>query len=288
MVDEENGKELTIAQIHVDLERIKSEYPGVYTDEVFDTVAKNADKLIPLYKAWDAALHLASDQFDFKDYDSLTLPVALENSSLNNEEKSEKPKGSKTVIAFAGPGASGKGTIQTAFGAPRITATTTRPRRDYEVPDVDYHFVSQVEYQRLKSEGSFVYPNHKPNRGNYGIQKTDIDNFLAAQNVSIVEENPEGLIQIGKEIQAVYPDVKYKIAYILPPGPVLPTLALRLATRSLVSGLDYATDIDSTLGLRQVKEFEDIVKAKKEGTDVIFVVNDKVERATQILKDLTN
>ncbi|MBQ2494305.1 MAG: guanylate kinase, partial [Bacilli bacterium] len=64
------------------------------------------------------------------------------------------------MILLIGASASGKTEIAKALfrlhGIKKAVTHTSRPIRPSETPDVDYHFVTEEKFLRLKEEGEFV------------------------------------------------------------------------------------------------------------------------------------
>lgn len=64
------------------------------------------------------------------------------------------------MIILTGPSASGKTAtclyLQAHYGIKKVITHTTRPIRDGELNDVDYHFVSKDEFENLKKDNAFI------------------------------------------------------------------------------------------------------------------------------------
>lgn len=65
------------------------------------------------------------------------------------------------IIALFGKSASGKDTIQknicsSVLGTHKIISCTTRPKRDYEKEDVDYHFLTITEFTEKVLNGDML------------------------------------------------------------------------------------------------------------------------------------
>ncbi len=61
-----------------------------------------------------------------------------------------------SLVVLQGPSASGKSTIQSRLGLPRIVTWTSRAPRDGETDGVDYFFKSRSEMERLYERGRMV------------------------------------------------------------------------------------------------------------------------------------
>lgn len=87
------------------------------------------------------------------------------------------------MIIFLGESASGKSTVAAKFIEkhpeyhPLITYTT-RPKRQGEEDDIDYHFVSDDEYDQLKNDNKFI-DTAEYNGWKYGLAKEDCDDDKA-------------------------------------------------------------------------------------------------------------
>lgn len=90
------------------------------------------------------------------------------------------------MIILTGPSASGKTAtclyLQKHFGIKKVITHTTRPMRTGEVNDVDYHFVSKEEFQKMVDNDEFV--EHVTfNGNNYGTSRKEvgIDKCMAVE-----------------------------------------------------------------------------------------------------------
>ena len=89
------------------------------------------------------------------------------------------------MIVIVGESASGKSTLQNMFiqnnpKFSKVVTYTTRPARTGEKDGVDYHFVSDEEFNRMVANGEFI--EHARYRDwNYGTAKIDCteDNVVA-------------------------------------------------------------------------------------------------------------
>ena len=132
------------------------------------------------------------------------------------------------LLVISGPSGAGKGTLVAklldqdpsfAFSV----SVTTRGRRENEIEDVHYHFISEAEYDKLLSEDAFL--EHASVHGHrYGTLKSEVyDRIDRGQNV-LLDIDPQGARSVmEKEKNAVS-------VFILPPS--YHDLKVRLHTRN--------------------------------------------------------
>lgn len=101
------------------------------------------------------------------------------------------------MIVLVGESASGKSSIEKQlvgkYGFKKIISYTTRQPRieDGEVDGIDYHFITESEFQKLNNQGFFAETTQY--RGwHYGSAKKDCTN----DKVAVM--NPHGLRQLSK------------------------------------------------------------------------------------------
>lgn len=98
------------------------------------------------------------------------------------------------LVTISGPRGAGKSTIQAELlgrihGLRRIVPHTTRQPRLGEQNGVHYHFVSESEFDRLVSEGKFVWWDRVGPTQRSG---TIVDEFLVSEDGSVVDVLPSG------------------------------------------------------------------------------------------------
>ena len=132
------------------------------------------------------------------------------------------------LLVISGPSGAGKGTLVSklldkdpsfAFSV----SVTTRGRRENEIEDVHYHFISEEEYDKLLSEDAFL--EHASVHGHrYGTLKSEVyDRMERGQNV-LLDIDPQGARAVmEKEKDCVS-------VFILPPS--YHDLKVRLHTRN--------------------------------------------------------
>lgn len=88
-----------------------------------------------------------------------------------------------TMFIIEGPSGTGKGTVIKEILArdPHIkfsVSVTTRPPRKGEVNGVDYYFISDEEYDRLKTEDAFYEYVESQYGSRYGTLRSEVDSFI--------------------------------------------------------------------------------------------------------------
>lgn len=103
------------------------------------------------------------------------------------------------MLVLIGESASGKSTIEKIlveqYGFEKVISYTTRQPRDGEVNGVDYHFVSDAEFNKMNEFNSFV-ETAVYNGWQYGTTKKDVTENTAYK-IAIL--TPHGLRQYKKQ-----------------------------------------------------------------------------------------
>ena len=172
------------------------------------------------------------------------------------------------LLVISGPSGAGKGTLVAklldrdpsfAFSV----SVTTRERRENEIEDVHYHFISEEEYDKLLSEDAFL--EHASVHGHrYGTLKKEVyDRIERGQNV-LLDIDPQGA-------QAVMEKEKDCVSvFILPPS--YNDLKVRLHTRNTECEDEIARRLKNARGeIRQMNRYR------------YLVVNDNLELAFEQL-----
>jgi guanylate kinase len=146
-----------------------------------------------------------------------------------------------------------------------VSATTRHPRRG-ERDGVDYHFLSDDEFDHLIAEGGFV--EHASYAGNrYGTLRSELDERLARGVPVVLEIEVQGARQVREAVRDA------TTVFIAPPS--LEALRARLVGR----GTDTAAQVDSRLQTARAE-----IKARDEFGHV--VVNDRINQATDDLVEI--
>ena len=180
---------------------------------------------------------------------------------------SEKP----LLIVLSGPSGVGKDAVLTYLkhSSPNfkfVTTVTTRPRRPKEKDNIDYHFISEDEFQKLLKdnellESANVYGNW------YGVPKEPIRKALKQGNDIMVKVDVQGAATIKKIVpQAVF-------IFLMPPS--LEELATRLKQRY--------TESPETIAVR-LQAADDEIKQVSKFDYVVVNHRDRIESAVTEIK----
>jgi guanylate kinase len=175
------------------------------------------------------------------------------------------------VFVITGPSGVGKGTLirgllERVPGLELSVSATTRAPRPGERDGVDYHFLSDEEFDRRVAAGDFVehasYSGHK-----YGTLRSELERRMAKAAGVVLEIEVQG----ARQIRAAMPEAVQ--VFIAPPS--VEALRARLVGR----GTDAPEDVEARLAtaleeLEAEKEFEYVA------------VNDRLEQATEELADI--
>jgi guanylate kinase len=175
------------------------------------------------------------------------------------------------VFVITGPSGVGKGTlIRTLLErVPElelaVSATTRRPRLG-ETQGVDYHFMSDEEFDRLVADDAFV--EHADYSGRrYGTLRSELEQRLGSGAPVVLEIEVQGARQIAQSMpEAVR-------IFIAPPS----EQALR--TRLIGRGTDSAEDMD-----RRLRTAHEELSARREFPHV--VINDRLDDAVAALEEV--
>jgi guanylate kinase len=173
------------------------------------------------------------------------------------------------VFVITGPSGVGKGTlIRTLLErVPElelsVSATTRRPRPG-EAQDVDYHFLSEDEFERRAQAGEFVEHARYSGR-RYGTLRSELEGKLAGRHPVVLEIEVQGARQIREAMPAAVQ------IFIAPPSEE--ALRARLVGRGTDDPEQVAARLETARQeLRAQREFRHVV------------VNDRLEDASAALE----
>lgn len=120
------------------------------------------------------------------------------------------------LLVLSGPSGAGKGTLVSKLLDDDPTfvfsvSVTTRARRENEIEDVHYHFISEEEYDKLLEQDAFI--EHAAVHGHrYGTLKSEVYERMARGQNVLLDIDPQGACAVmEKEPDCVS-------VFILPPS----------------------------------------------------------------------
>ncbi|MAY73678.1 MAG: guanylate kinase [Phycisphaerae bacterium] len=171
------------------------------------------------------------------------------------------------LLIISGPSGVGKTTItrgveRTIPDAIFSVSVTTRQKTEHEVDGVDYWFIDEEEFKRLRDDGDLL--EHAEVFGSfYGTPQEWVDAQLERGRVVILEIDVQGATVVKERM----PDAL--ALFILPPDE--PTLLERLRSRD--------REDESKIQRRFGEAKREIEYARSSGAYDHFIVNDEVDRA---------
>ena len=176
-----------------------------------------------------------------------------------------------SVFVITGPSGVGKGTLIRALREriPELAlavSATTRDARPGEVEGVDYHFLSDEEFERRVQAGDFVEHARYSGR-RYGTLREELERHRAAGRPVLLEIEVQG----ARQVRDAMPEAVQ--VFIEPPSEE----ALR--TRLVGRGTDSAEQVEARLETAREE-----LNAQAEFGHV--VVNDRLEDAVAALEGL--
>ena len=114
------------------------------------------------------------------------------------------------LIIISGPSGAGKSTVvhglleACPLPLQLSVSATTRPPRDGEVDGVDYHFLSEAEFERRRLAGAFLEACQVFGRHWYGTLRETVSSGLKSGQWLILEIDVEGANHVLQE----YPDAQ--------------------------------------------------------------------------------
>ena len=147
------------------------------------------------------------------------------------------------LLVLTAPSGTGKTSVARALVAGPdpyrfSVSATTRPARGNEVNGRDYHFISDVEFDRLVAENQFLEWAHV--HGNrYGTLVSEVDRIAAERSFAVLDIDVQGAIQVRERA----PDAI--LVFLLPPSGAV--LVERLAGR----GTDQEAEVRARLSTAQ-------------------------------------
>lgn len=126
--------------------------------------------------------------------------------------------GENYLIAIVGKSASGKDTIARILakehGYKNVVSTTSRPMRSNETNNVDYHFITEDEFIKMKEEDKFIEYRYydtiqegENKKWHYGIERSEIllskGNYVCVVDLVGLEDLKR---EFGSDVISIYID----------------------------------------------------------------------------------
>jgi guanylate kinase len=171
------------------------------------------------------------------------------------------------LLIISGPSGVGKTTI--TRGVERSIADsvfsvscTTRPKTAADVEGVDYHFVSDAEFERMKAAGEFLETADIYGK-KYGTPRKWVDEQLKRGRLVILEIDVVGAINVKRAVPEAY------AIFVMPPSEE--ALIERLRSRK--------REDDAAIARRFASAQREIEHAKSCGVYDEFLINERLDEA---------
>jgi guanylate kinase len=132
-----------------------------------------------------------------------------------------------------------------------VTTCTTRPRREYEVDGLHYHFLEEAEFERRRAEGGFLEANYVHGHW-YGTPRDQVRAALVAGRDAILKIDVQGAAVVKQKVPEAL------LVFLVPPS--LEDLFSRLQARATESA--DALDIrqrNAALELARQEDYDHVV-----------------------------
>ena len=177
------------------------------------------------------------------------------------------------LIVLSGPSGAGKDAVLNQMrnsGHPLtyITTVTTRPKRQKEKDDVDYHFVTQAEFQTMVLNQELL--EHASVYGNwYGVPKKPVKAAL--------ENGQDVIVKVDIQGAATIKNIAPEAVFIFLTPPLIEEIVNRLKQRRTESNLD--------LSLR-IKTAEQEMEHLSRFDYLVLNPQDKIDQAVADIKSI--
>lgn len=175
--------------------------------------------------------------------------------------------GPGVLLVISGPSGVGKTTITRAVEqafpeAVFSVSATTRPRTSADREGIDYHFVSDEEFERMKAAGEFLETAEVFGR-KYGTPRRWVEQRLAEGRLVILEIDVQGARAVKSQVPEAFG------IFVLPPSEEVLLERLRARGR----------DPEEVIARRFSEAKREIAAAKSGRIYDRFIVNEDLQRA---------
>lgn len=194
-------------------------------------------------------------------------------------DREQSPASARSrLVVLAGPTAVGKGAVSTYIREhyPNVmlsVSATTRAPRPGEVDGVNYHFVTDEEFDRLEASGAMLETATVHNAHRYGTPREPIEAALAAGSSVLLEIDLQG----ARAVRAAMPDAI--LVFLLPPS--WEELVRRLIGRGTEDAAEQARRLETAkTEMAAQGEFDyrvvntDVSQAAREVVDLMSTANE--------------
>jgi len=123
--------------------------------------------------------------------------------------------GDSRLVVVSGPSGAGKTTVVDRLlarkGFERVVTATTRPPRPREKPGVDYHFLSEQEFEAWTKQGRFLEWATVHGR-NYGTPRTSVEEVVKRGRHAVLNIDVQGAESVRR---SGFPCL---LVFLLPPS----------------------------------------------------------------------
>lgn len=178
------------------------------------------------------------------------------------------------LLVVSGPSAVGKGTLIRALlerheDIEWSVSCTTRQARPGERDGVDYHFVSEEEFARMRAAGELLESALVHGRDHYGTPREPVERALAEGRDIVLEIDYQG----ARSVRAAMPEAV--MVFVAPPS--IEALLQRLSERKTESSEAVRRRMDSAriefarMGMFEYILINDDLEAAVEGLEAIYL-----------------
>lgn len=181
------------------------------------------------------------------------------------------------LLIISGPSGVGKTTITRAVerslpGSVFSVSATTRPRTSADVDGVDYHFVTDEQFDQMVANDEFLEWASVFGK-KYGTPRAWVDEQLRRGRLVILEIDVQGAAQVRQRMPDAFG------LFVLPPSEQVLLERLRARRR----------EADDVIQRRFAEAQREIAQARSSGAYDAFLVNDDLDqairRAVQVVQD---
>ena len=182
------------------------------------------------------------------------------------------------VVIVSGPSGVGKDTVISSLCLMPIepqryfvVTCTTRPRREYEVDGLHYHFLDDAEFVRRRDAGGFLESNLVHGHW-YGTPRDQVREALAAGRDAILKIDVQGAAVVKQRV----PDAL--LVFLVPPS--LEDLFSRLRSRATETADELDTrQRNAALELARADDYDHVVVNETDQVARVAVRVDQIIRA---------